>query len=91
MDRPHRLLVVLALAGCTGPQQRAELPQAAAGEPATTAAWNPAQTAVTPGRAQVVWLGPNDLRLLAEKDHRTWFDRWFKEKGRDDEPKSISD
>jgi len=24
-----------------------------------------------------VWLGPNDLRILAEKDHRTWFDRWF--------------
>lgn len=27
-----------------------------------------------------VWLGPKDFRLLAEKDHRTWFDRWFKEK-----------
>ena len=26
-----------------------------------------------------VWLGPNDFRILAEKDHRTWFDRWFKE------------
>ena len=26
-----------------------------------------------------VWLGPNDLRLLSEKDHRTWFERWFKE------------
>ena len=26
-----------------------------------------------------VWLGPNDLRILSEKDHRTWFDRWFKE------------
>ncbi|MDT8440406.1 MAG: zf-TFIIB domain-containing protein [Desulfuromonadales bacterium] len=24
-----------------------------------------------------VWLGPNDLKILAEKDHRTWFDRWF--------------
>jgi rRNA maturation protein Nop10 len=26
-----------------------------------------------------VWLGPNDLQILSEKDHRTWFDRWFKE------------
>ncbi len=26
-----------------------------------------------------VWLGPKDLRILSEKDHRTWFDRWFKE------------
>jgi hypothetical protein len=25
-----------------------------------------------------VWLGPNDLQLLSEKDHRTWFDKWFK-------------
>jgi Zn-finger nucleic acid-binding protein len=25
-----------------------------------------------------VWLGPRDLQILAEKDHRTWFDRWFK-------------
>jgi hypothetical protein len=25
-----------------------------------------------------VWLGPNDLHILAEKDHRTWFDKWFK-------------
>ena len=24
-----------------------------------------------------VWLGPNDLQLLSEKDHRTWFDKWF--------------
>jgi hypothetical protein len=24
-----------------------------------------------------VWLGPRDLQLLSEKDHRTWFDRWF--------------
>lgn len=24
-----------------------------------------------------VWLGPNDLKILAEKDHRTWFDKWF--------------
>jgi hypothetical protein len=24
-----------------------------------------------------VWLGPRDLRILAEKDHRTWFERWF--------------
>ncbi len=26
-----------------------------------------------------VWLGPKDLHILAEKDHRTWFDRWFKD------------
>jgi hypothetical protein len=25
-----------------------------------------------------VWLGPRDLQILAEKDHRTWFDKWFK-------------
>jgi Zn-finger nucleic acid-binding protein len=25
-----------------------------------------------------IWLGPNDLKMLAEKDHRTWFDRWFR-------------
>ncbi len=24
-----------------------------------------------------IWLGPNDLQLLSEKDHRTWFDKWF--------------
>jgi Zn-finger nucleic acid-binding protein len=24
-----------------------------------------------------VWLGPNDLKILAEKDHRSWFDHWF--------------
>ena len=26
-----------------------------------------------------VWLGPRDLTILAEKDHRTWFDKWFKQ------------
>lgn len=26
-----------------------------------------------------VWLGPNDLKILAEKDHRTWFDFWFRQ------------
>lgn len=25
-----------------------------------------------------MWLGPNDLKVLAEKDHRTWFEQWFK-------------
>ena len=25
-----------------------------------------------------VWLGPKDLQILAGKDHRTWFDKWFK-------------
>lgn len=25
-----------------------------------------------------VWLGPRDLQVLAEKDHRTWFEKWFK-------------
>lgn len=24
-----------------------------------------------------VWLGPKDLQMLSEKDHRTWFDQWF--------------
>lgn len=26
-----------------------------------------------------VWLGPNDLKILAQKDHRNWFDHWFGE------------
>ena len=26
-----------------------------------------------------IWLGPNDLKILAEKDHRTWFDFWFRQ------------
>lgn len=25
-----------------------------------------------------IWLGPKDLEILAAKDHRTWFDFWFK-------------
>ncbi|MBN2645887.1 MAG: zf-TFIIB domain-containing protein [Desulfuromonadaceae bacterium] len=25
-----------------------------------------------------IWMGPNDLKILAEKDHRTWFDNWFR-------------
>jgi hypothetical protein len=25
-----------------------------------------------------IWLGPEDLQILASKDHRTWFDMWFK-------------
>lgn len=35
-----------------------------------------------------VWLGPRDLQILAEKDHRTWFETWFKgeEKVLPDEP-----
>lgn len=28
-----------------------------------------------------VWLGPKDLSILAEKDHRTWFDKWFNAEG----------
>ena len=28
---------------------------------------------------QGIWLGPNDLKILAEKDHRTWFETWFKQ------------
>ncbi len=24
-----------------------------------------------------IWLGPNDLKILAKKDHRSWFERWF--------------
>lgn len=30
-----------------------------------------------------VWLGPNDLKILAEKDHRTWFDNWFGQEEKD--------
>jgi len=30
-----------------------------------------------------IWLGPNDLKILAEKDHRSWFDLWFRQ---DDTP-----
>ena len=26
-----------------------------------------------------IWLGPKDLQILASKDHRTWFDKWFRE------------
>lgn len=25
-----------------------------------------------------VWLGPRDLQILSQKDHRTWFEKWFK-------------
>lgn len=25
-----------------------------------------------------VWLGPKDLQILSSKDHRTWFEQWFK-------------
>ncbi len=24
-----------------------------------------------------VWLGPKDFKILAAKDHRNWFERWF--------------
>jgi Zn-finger nucleic acid-binding protein len=24
-----------------------------------------------------IWLGQNDLRLLAQNDHHSWFERWF--------------
>ncbi len=24
-----------------------------------------------------IWLGPNDFKILAAKDHRSWFERWF--------------
>ena len=29
-----------------------------------------------------VWLGPQDFKIFAEKDHRTWFDKWFLEEGK---------
>jgi hypothetical protein len=29
-----------------------------------------------------VWLGPRDFKILAEKDHRTWFDKWFLEEAK---------
>jgi len=32
-----------------------------------------------------VWLGPNDFKVLSSKDHRTWFDIWFKEEEQDQE------
>lgn len=32
-----------------------------------------------------VWLGPKDLSILAEKDHRTWFDKWFHAEGKENE------
>ncbi len=25
-----------------------------------------------------IWLGPKDLQILSAKDHRTWFDLWFR-------------
>ncbi len=36
-----------------------------------------------------IWLGPKDLQLLSEKDHRTWFDKWFH--AADDYPVAGSD
>lgn len=33
-----------------------------------------------------IWLGPNDLKMLAEKDHRTWFDTWFKQARKEEVP-----
>ncbi|SNB45865.1 zf-TFIIB domain-containing protein [Geobacter sp. DSM 9736] len=24
-----------------------------------------------------IWLGPADLQILAAKDHRSWFEKWF--------------
>lgn len=24
-----------------------------------------------------VWLGPQDLKIFAQKNHRNWFERWF--------------
>jgi len=31
-----------------------------------------------------VWLGPRDLQILSEKDHRTWFEKWFKEEEKEE-------
>lgn len=31
-----------------------------------------------------VWLGPNDLTILSAKDHRTWFEKWFKNENNED-------
>ncbi len=25
-----------------------------------------------------IWLGPRDLQILSQKDHRSWFDKWFR-------------
>lgn len=30
-----------------------------------------------------IWLGPRDLAILATKDHRSWFERWFGATDRD--------
>jgi len=35
-----------------------------------------------------VWLGPRDLQILSEKDHRTWFEKWFKSESKDHSVKS---
>ena len=26
-----------------------------------------------------IWLGPNDFKILAAKDHRSWFERWVED------------
>lgn len=31
-----------------------------------------------------VWLGPQDLQQLSAKDHRTWFEKWFKNENNED-------
>ncbi len=36
-----------------------------------------------------VWLGPNDLKMLAENDHRTWFDRWFHAENEDTSDQEV--
>lgn len=31
-----------------------------------------------------IWLGPNDLQILSAKDHRSWFEKWFKEENNEE-------
>jgi len=32
-----------------------------------------------------IWLGPNDLKILSQKDHRSWFESWFERWFKSDE------
>lgn len=47
------------------------------GEPLTAMTFRGVPLDKCPGCGGV-WLGPKDLETLASKDHRTWFEQWFK-------------
>jgi Zn-finger nucleic acid-binding protein len=36
-----------------------------------------------------IWLGPNDLKVLAQKDHRSWFELWFGQEENDSADEEI--